>query len=475
MTPTATLKGVEVFQAGKYPVKEPDGSVVWAEYTPRDLEDMVRNFKLAPNIDVPLVIGHEESQSLDAEFADPWPAAFAEGGLPDMGWDAMMSNTGVPSFGRMANPRVAVKQTPDGPKKVIRADFLGVHHAIAALVNRGNYSRVSAEVHDRPTHGYPANCKGKTFRRVALLGGVPPNQTGLAPLPAARFADLTPGRLMCVLKPAGGVRSPGGLRVFSEVTMDRAALEAQLKALGWSDTLLKALEPLADEDFAVATNAALAQAAGVDTATPPEETPPPETPPGDAAPTRDEMAADLVALGVTQEEIDAMSDEELAAKWQEMKGTPMADPVKPPTVDAKKFAQLQAGFRTLELQQRREIAARNARVTAESKLAAEAVLKRWREENRLLPYQYDADPKRKAPNLRDRLMRADHVKVRKFAEGAPSMTEFESVVAEVEAAQPPDFARMHGPRIPEQDEGQFADVDRDLDRYMARRGMGKRK
>jgi hypothetical protein len=170
---------------------------------------------------------------------------------------------------------------------------------------------------------------------VALLGAELPQIKSLADLPLAEYSEApppvcTPWRL------AGNVDSirdgkPVRVTWFAEAVMDRAALETQLKGVGYSDSTVEALKPLSDDEFAAFVLAALAdEAAEAGGGKPPE---PPAAGNADAPPP-EQMIADLVALGYDEAELAAMTPEELLALWQEEKGTPMSDTTPTPPVTA---------------------------------------------------------------------------------------------------------------------------------------------
>jgi hypothetical protein len=146
---------------------------------------------------------------------------------------------------------------------------------------------------------------------------------------------------------------------YAEVEpMDRAALESQLKSLGWTEPAVAALASLSDEDLQKLVMELLAQQAG--TASPAEATTAAEWPEGV---TRETVIADLVAAGVgTEEELSALSDDELLMKWNEWKAAqapadaPMSETPTAPTgpatqqLVAAQFSELQKRAKALESQ-----------------------------------------------------------------------------------------------------------------------------
>lgn len=216
------LPGVEVFAAGVW-----QGDV----YTIADLDDIVDNFHaLYPTVEPPAKIGHDDEQ----EFS----------GMPAVGW--------------------VVDLWREGPK--LFADVEQVFPDVADLIEAGAYKKVSAEIYpkDRPPEGVRA--EGYVLKAIAFLGGELPHLKHLAQLPKpVRFAEKVRRRRLhlppqlVMMRPAFGLRT----RVFFEATpMDRKALEAQLKSIGWTDEMIAALSGVSDKDLSAFVLLALAQAAG---------------------------------------------------------------------------------------------------------------------------------------------------------------------------------------------------------------------
>lgn len=291
---TATIRGAELFEAGGYR-GEP--------YTLADLRDMARNFALALGyVDPPVVIGHEETQPLVSGLAE---------------------NTGEPAVGWVTAVRLARRKGRDGKARwVLLFDAHGVHPHVAGLINRRAYRKVSAEVYDDPPEGAPPACRGKMLRRVALLGGELPQIKTLADLPAATFAEQ-PSRLVASLRWSGNkVRTVDGKawRVFSEVTAmaDAAnALDDALLAANWTQEEIDQLTT--GDPKAVIIAHEMREATG---AAPPDNAA--ATPPDGAAlaepPSREQMIAELVDMGEDRAALEAMSDAELAALYDQKKG-----------------------------------------------------------------------------------------------------------------------------------------------------------
>lgn len=178
-----SLDGVEIFAAGEHRGKE---------YTPRDLDCMVDNFKRfssgqKPGFRVPLVLGHEEQQ----DFLD-------RSDIPAAGW--------------------ATRIWRDGP--TLKADFEDVPDPIARLIKGKRYRTVSSEVYDQPPEGISG--QGKMLRRVALLGGDIPQLKDLddIPTPTAhvetrRFARYE--RVQLALQSVRPSATRGAFWCFSEM------------------------------------------------------------------------------------------------------------------------------------------------------------------------------------------------------------------------------------------------------------------
>jgi hypothetical protein len=431
------------------------------DYTLADLRDIERNFRMAVGlVDPPVVIGHEERQPLV---------------------DGLAENTGEPAVGWITALRVERRKGADGKvRPVLLADLHHVHPEIAALINARAYRKVSPEIYGED--GYPEDAPpawhGKALRRLALLGGQLPHIKTLRDLPAVRFGEAPKdGHRRATLRRAGRRRTADGKgwAVFSEVTpMDRATLEDQLKSLpqgAWSDAMIEAAKPLSDDDFMALANAALAQAAGADTgaatdtgagaaATGMVEWPP-------EAPSRDEVIAQLVAAGQDQATLDAMSDEELLALYQQKKGDTGAAPMsETPKKGARTFAEqlkraVLADVRKELADVKRDIdsvkgkAAFLANDTARRRLAerggaVKAYCERWLRDGYVLPAE--VDPASKTPNLHHRLMNADGTRVKKYGEGL-ALSDFDAAVAEIESRGPGWARRNTRELVPDPEKG----------------------
>jgi hypothetical protein len=463
----ARVANVAVFRAGEHRRER---------YTLADLDDMVRNFALARGrVDPPVVIGHEERQPL-----------LENTGLPAAGWVRRLWRDGT----------------------VLRADFAEVPPEVAGLINSRAYKKVSAEVYHKPPPGAPPACRGKMLRRVALLGGELPELKSLGDLPTAVYSE---GRGDYELVKDGVV-----VRGYAEGTpMDRAELEGKLKALGWSAAALAAVQALPDDDLAALVLALLAKEAGAGGpgagASSARETgggaAPMQEPP---RPPREQMVADLVAAGEDPAALEALTDEELYALWQEKVGgaAPMAEappvsvasyspaggaarqagpaaagapgaraPALPanegsrPHTEAAKFAELERRAAALEARQRALEAEARRRERADRLRSWDVDKARWLAAKSLLPRDYD--PRSKVDNVYHRYMRASATRLVKF--GERSLSELDALRAEVDA-RGPNFVKFFAEKIPDPlGADALADAARQAEDYAARRNVHLRK
>lgn len=196
MSKGITIKGMEIFATGMHRDKT---------YTADDLDDLVANFNRFSRgvrqsgngtLSVPLVIGHDEDQEL-LQRTD----------LPAAGWFTRIWRAG----------------------DKLKADVEGVPEEIAALIESQRYRKVSAEVYDKPPQGLDGG-KGRTLRRVVILGGEIPQIKNLADIPMPRRMSERPLQLVDVR-----CDGTGCYRVFFEekaMTLSpikRAALALLLK------------------------------------------------------------------------------------------------------------------------------------------------------------------------------------------------------------------------------------------------------
>lgn len=152
------LRGLRVFAAGVARGQQ------WSE---QDIDDMVANAETFGHlIRPPLVVGHEEKQSLTE-------------GLASTG----QQNTGEPSFGKVQNVRKEKGRDEKGqPVTYLTVDALDVPGWLAHLIAGKHYIDRSAEIYDEPPDGME-KAKGPILRRVALLGGELPQIKNLGEMP----------------------------------------------------------------------------------------------------------------------------------------------------------------------------------------------------------------------------------------------------------------------------------------------------
>jgi hypothetical protein len=452
-----THAAVELFETGEYEVTERDpvtgrARLVRVAFGPEHLRQMARNYRLSatyPGLAPALVIGHEERQSLNGRVlgTQPWRKAFGESGLPMQEWGDALTNTGTPAAGWVVNPFVRLAERPDGQRRHVLYGYLrGVHPKIAALINQGHYAGRSAEVLPRPPHGAPPGCHGAWFRRLAVLGGWPPNLKQLAPWPPVKFADAAPPRFAWV--PSCGVRCGGAVYLFSEaVAVDREQMTQTLLKAGWTQQEIDQVKDDAILALIVQHEVTELQGGGGDAGAGAAAAAPADAGAGATPPDPETMIQDLVAAGEDEATLRAMSPEELTALWQEkVGGAQMADPKKPVTVAAganpvREFAAVSAGVVRLQRQVRAIGAATAARERVEkarllSSLKRQAAehIERWTARKYVTPGE--VDPRSKEPNVYHRLMAAaeavadSSARVRKF--GDLALDDFEAVVREID-------------------------------------------
>jgi hypothetical protein len=446
----ATVRGAEIFQAGVHRGER---------YTVADLDDMVKNFKLARLvIDPPMVTGHEEDQSF-----------LSDSGLPAAGWLLKVYRRGAKLFG----------------------DFGGIPRSIAKLINARAYRKVSVEVYDEPPEGAPAGCKGRMIRRVAILGSELPQIKTLSDLPLAEYSEAPPvcvpwrllGSVDCV-KAADGraVRvtrfAEGADMAASEAT---AAMASAVKA-AMPDLPQEFLDSLDDSQLAMLLqgvsggDAGGGDAGGGDGGGAAAQAEWPE------GVTRESAIADLVAAGEDAASLDAMSDDELIALWQEKVGggaAPMSEPKKPvtapvsPVVMARRFAELDRRLKAAEARAKHADKESFRRMKAERERTVNAYCERWAREGYVLPREVDKGAK--VPNLYHRLMAADGTRVQKF--GETSATAFDAAVAEIEERGPGFVRRFFSEKLaqPEGAKDGLFDVTEAAKKYAESRNGQARK
>lgn len=295
--PLATCKGVEIFASGTFRGKS---------YGVADLEEIARNFsELGPSgkalIHPPVVLGHEETQ----EFLEKTD-------LPAAAWPSRV-------WLKKYHDKTSGKQ-----EAILYADLVGVPPVIAKLINSRAYRKVSPEIYDDFEDDF-GNHYGMALRRIALLGGEIPQVKRLADIPLARFSERRTAAHNLLTLLGNRVEHPpvllrligathntkrGTFSVFAEVgTMDRAALIQKLLAA--MPTLAQTvIDTMTDEQLSAMVAALPAPVAPVV-----------EPPMMMADLPREDMIADLVAAGQDPAVLEAKTDEELKALYDEMIGT----------------------------------------------------------------------------------------------------------------------------------------------------------
>jgi hypothetical protein len=491
------------------------------EYTAGDLSDMLLNFRLAKRkIDPPIKIGHEDRQPLLA-------------GVPGL-------NSGVPAVGWVDDMKVEERPDKDGRlRPVLLVKSADVHPHVSRLVRAGAYRKLSPEVY----HGMPPGVLdrqavlaelrrrskdadaalgaalttaakeraaqqarrqrqidagtpegialkvedeediadrelrkqlGKVLRGIALLGGEMPVIKTLADWPADAFAE-------------GGVRAHRrwlahhAAWCYSEGggSMDRAQIEAHLKAAGISDAAVEQLGPLPDENLQAFGMEVLAKLAGTAdaaagggadaTATDAAAAVPDVT--AGATPDVETMIADLVALGEDEAALRAMDEASLAALWKEKKGAAMSETATRRPVTAADLAAFERRLKAAQAQQAALLAIQGRRYARERAAEDARLCERWRDDWHDLPREFDENPA--APNFRQNLAAADDTTKRNY--GGKLMTQREAMIASMEARGKNYARRNFSEKVKDQHQGSdFADVDASVDAYVKRR-HGKRK
>jgi hypothetical protein len=529
---TATLRNVEVLEA-----VDADGN----PFTADDLRAAALNFSdFRHLIEPPFVVGHEEEQRLAGGLG------LSNTGIPAFGWvdrmdvveqadrngkvrpvlvtDVQDVHAGLADLiGRKAYRKVSAEMWRRPPA----ACFSSRRELLDTLRRRGHdpdallaeaeewapfeHARLSAlkeagRLKTVPPPEWLVDYRlrgplGAMARRVAALGGEVPRIATLRDIPDAVFSM----RALGAARDARTIREEYGDETFevfmaaateepavSTADAKRARLESSLSKIQWSDALISALDPVPTSKLQHIVLAALEQAAGVhdtpvdagaaDTAATDTAAMNEPTPGQDGLPDAETMIADLVAMGENEDDLRAMKPADLAALWQEMKGSTMSHRTHTGRVATPKpSAAFSQTLATLEKQVAevsrklgetdRAVAARQAderRRAAETRKATVAALaKRWADDYFVLPTE--VDPGSTTPNLFHRLMAADGETVKKF--GATEATEFDAAVAEIEA-RGPGWARRNARELipdPQGGAGAYADVDANTDAYVKRK------
>ena len=156
------LAGVEIFYSGSHTDSEGNA----ATYTDADMSDAEENFRVLssgerPVLNPPVGVGHDSGPQGDDIFE----------------WDTTLA------AGQVVGVKTRDAEVGGETRRVLVAD-LEVTDEVGQWVQDGKLTRVSAEMwDDPPAEGEHLGARGKTLRRVALLGFAPPSLKLLKPLP----------------------------------------------------------------------------------------------------------------------------------------------------------------------------------------------------------------------------------------------------------------------------------------------------
>lgn len=192
------LPAVEIFYEGQFR----EGTSEEAAFTAADIHDMAENYQTfsegpRPPVTPGVGIGHDTPE----------------------GEKEIFERDDVPNRGRVLNGSAQEREI-DGEKKAVFVGDLEVDADVAAWVENGNLTRVSAEVYDEPPPEAKGG-KGKTLKRVALLGFHPPELKRLAPLPKPVFVPapaFTYSARTAAIRVTKLPGKPSRFAVFSELT-----------------------------------------------------------------------------------------------------------------------------------------------------------------------------------------------------------------------------------------------------------------
>lgn len=197
----ARVEGVELFDTGTHKGDQ---------YTPEDIDELLRNFQALstgdnPPVPVPVVLGHDEDQEI-----------LKRDDLPAAGW--------VQNVYRIGSKLVG--------------DFTDVVPEVAHLINQRAYRRVSAEIN--PDFDFDGTHYGKVLWRVGLLGAAQPAVKSLKDIPKAKFTySQRPKRTIVFFSDANEKRT---------TPMDRNQMLDALRQIGFNTDLLTDAVP--DETLA---------------------------------------------------------------------------------------------------------------------------------------------------------------------------------------------------------------------------------
>jgi hypothetical protein len=302
------LPGVNLFASGTYRGKR------WPPARIREMAENAR--KLGPGglklLVPPGVLGHEEGQD----------------------W---LDRTDLPAAGWVDPDSVKVAPDPDNPGELIlKGDVVNIPPQVKReKLDTGEYRFGSSEIYDDFKDDF-GRSYGKALRRFALLGGEVPQVKRLGPLPAPvpmaevkKFAER-PGRKVIIRE---RVTRRGRLtHTYAETSvMDRTQMMAAAQAAmpGLSQAFLDALSddqlaelvknlPSPDAGAGSTQNAGAAAGPGASSFADDPNADPNAGGDDSGGMTRDDYIAALSDMGQDESELEGMSDDELAALYDEM-------------------------------------------------------------------------------------------------------------------------------------------------------------
>lgn len=382
------LPNVEVFSVGT----TNHGTELERDWTPQDLDAIVRNFNLVfrrpePLYHPPAKIGHDEDQGAFLRMMrSDWPAA---------GWIKSLRHDGVNLY----------------------ADIGEVVDDVAGWIAERKYRKVSAEILDNPPPSLlEAGCTGPFLQAVAFLGAAPPEVKGLKDLPM-------PVMLFCKkLAPASiRLRKSQGAHYFAEVTtVDKQQMLDFLASKGADLAKIQSLPDEAIAEFVRLIQAIESAQQGADAAA------------GAQAAAKGGTAGAGTAAGA----LGGREPSQIQFKFAESpEGKAMLAQLNDLKAELANVTKAQTDSQSIANQQRekdKEILVRNF---CEKMVA----------ENRLTAAEVDIDPVTKKPRPRtviERLLATDHTRLRTFSEasGTVQRTDLERAMEQIEASEPRKFS-----------------------------------
>lgn len=380
---TADAVWVETFAAGTYDGDEP--GEVWT-YTAGDLAEIVRNF-----------------------------AQLSSGPEPLHRVPVAVTHDGVEAYGWVTGCRVK--------GDVLLTRWADVDPGLAEAIKAGRFKKVSAEI--KPEfQARDGRTFGQYLHRVAVLGADIPRVKGLADIPAEWFSDPRPGRRVeRIFKFAEGATVP-------------EPQEQKTVVAGAFGIPPELVEKLPDELLDEFVLAAAQKAAGVEP--PADEPPAPEMAEGD----RQAMIDELVnTFGMDPAEVEAMTDDELAALLEQKRaegGEEMSEPTTPAPAPAApkkvtyQFSEadfrrevrkaLEAEARPLRREVRALTVAQRRNAAAAKEQHVRAFCEQMHREGRLSAADLDESDPKSLSVVQELMLLDDTQPVRTFSEGGRKVT-----------------------------------------------------